>query len=467
VLFLRRCPHYDKTPCFTVTPCWLTHAGNPLLWMVLVALALRVALVLYLRSYDFPMDAFNTVHTPEVIRHFPFSFGKETGAVAYSLATGRGFSSPFATSTGPTTWLAPLYPAMCALVFKIFGCFTLASGFVMLLINSLFAALTCIPLCRIGELTVSRKVGLWSGWVWAAGVFFMRWPTTWVWEVSLSAFLLSVMFLQSLRLGNDPGWMGWVRFGLLWAIAALTNPALLAFLPAAGLYPTYRLWRSRRPWCRPAAISAFVFVVSISPWIIRNRVTFGEWIFIRGNAPFEFALGNYHGSTGLGWFGRHPSQNKLELAKYERMGEVAYVTEKKHDSLMFVKQYPMEFLQLCATRFAAFWIGSPLTTESSWRYWFYAPISAFTLLGLIVALAYRIEGAVLFFWLMFSYPVVYYLTFAQPRYRHAIEPEMLLLTTYFVSLAIRDLTVRFSTVRQSRSPEMRPLTVTCSAAPQD
>jgi hypothetical protein len=444
-----------SSPSFGMTNPWRRRLTNPLLWMVLVGVALRVALILYFRYYDFS-TSFDAIHTPEHLLHFPFAFGYETGAVAYSLATGHGFSSPFGGATGPTAWLPPLYPGMCALVFKIFGCFTLASGFVILLINSLFSALTCIPICRIGELTVGRKVGLWSGWIWAAGVFFMRWPSTWIWDTSLSALLLTILFLQSLRLVGDPNWKAWARFGLVWGVAALTNPALLAFLPASGLYPAYRLWRHQHSWFRPVAASALLFAVCIAPWMIRNRVVFGGWIFIRGNAPFEFALGNYHLSNGLGWFGKHPTQNKWEYAKYERMGEVAYIAENKHAALMFVKHYPLEFLDLCLKRFAAFWTGSEFIPDV-WPRWFFSPLSAFMLLGLIVALAYRAEGAWLYFWLMACYPVTYYLIFSQPRYRHAIEPEMLMLSTYFVHLAMRDLSSRFSLRRQSQVVELEPV----------
>ncbi len=424
--------------------------------MVLVGFVLRILLILYFRYYDFSATdsiIFQADYTPEVLRHFPFGFGYETGAVAYSLATGHGFSSPFAGSTGPTAWLAPLYPAMCALVFKIFGCFTLLSGFVILAINSLFSAITCIPIVGIGDLTLGRKVGMWSGWIWAAGVFFMRWPTTWVWEVGLSALLLSVLFLQSLRLASDGSWKSWARFGFLWGLAALTNPALLAFLPASALFPVCRLKRNRVPWFVPATASAVLFFACITPWMVRNRMVFGKWVFIRGNAPFEFTLGNYHLSNGLGWFGKHPTQNKWEYAKYARMGEVAYIAEKQREGMAFVKEYPGEFMRLCLKRFDAFWTGSELITDA-WPRWFFWPLSALMFAGLLVALAYRVNGSWLFFWLMLCYPLTYYIVFAQPRYRHPIEPEMLLLGTYFVSSALRDLAARFRTVNPTGLPRV-------------
>jgi len=430
-----------STQSLSAASSWPAWIPNQLFWMVLVALFLRVCLVLFLRSYEVA-PILPDKHSPEVMFHFPFRFGYETGAVAYSLATGHGFSSPFAGSTGPTAWLAPLYPALCAVVFKIFGCFTATSGFVMLFLNCVFGALNCIPICRIGELTVGRRVGLVAGWVWAVGPSFMQWPTMWIWEVSFSAFFLSVLFLYALRLANDSSVKSWGRFGFLWGVAALINPAPLAFLPACGLYPAVQLWRKQRPWLRPALVSALMFTAVIAPWLVRNRMVFGKWVFIRGNAPFEFTLGNYHGSNGFGWYGRHPTQNKREWTEYARVGEVAYVAGKKQAAIQFVKQYPSEFASLCATRIVGFWTGSDYV--DMWPRYLFWPLSALMLLGLITAIGYRVNGGWLFFWLMFFYPLVYYITFTQPRYRHAIEPEMLLLAVYFVYETGREFRARLS-----------------------
>ncbi len=78
----------------------------------------------------------------------------ETGAIARSIAEGHGFSSPFGGLTGPTAWIAPVYPYMLALLFKIFGVFTSTSAIAILTLNSFFSALTCIPIYLIAERTV-------------------------------------------------------------------------------------------------------------------------------------------------------------------------------------------------------------------------------------------------------------------------------------------------------------------------
>jgi hypothetical protein len=61
-----------------------------------------------------------------------FGFGWETGRIARSIASGQGFSSPFASGTGPTAWLAPIYPYLLAGVFKVFGVYTNASAVAIL-----------------------------------------------------------------------------------------------------------------------------------------------------------------------------------------------------------------------------------------------------------------------------------------------------------------------------------------------
>ena len=87
-------------------------------------------------------------------------FLNETGNIAYSLAAGHGFSSPYWQETGPTAWLTPVYPVLVAVIFKVFGIHTPHSFFVIVFLNILFSAAVCVPLFYIG-----KRVG---GLRWAA-----------------------------------------------------------------------------------------------------------------------------------------------------------------------------------------------------------------------------------------------------------------------------------------------------------
>ena len=411
------------------------------LWlMVFTALALRVARVLLARSYFIPLVH---VRPPMSIADPHYGFGFEIGSIAHSLATGHGFGSPFGLLTGPTAWIAPVYPFLCTVVFKVFGLFTPASAFVILFMNGVFAALTCIPLYRICEIMIGPGAGLCAGWAWTVFPYFWSWPTSEIWETSLVALLLTCLVLAVLELADAANYqnrMKWVQFGMLWGLALLTNPVLLTFLPISLVWIAHRLCRDKANFYRSASIAVGVCFLAVAPWLIRNRVVFGQFVFIRSNFGFEFHLGNYHLSNGYGWAGKHPSANKAEREEYNRIGEIAYVSAKRDDAIRFVRQYPREFLALTLNRIYAFWSGGMIPYGGGPLLpWFYGPFSVLTLFGWLLAVRDNIEGQGLLLGLLLLFPLPFYIAFPQARNRHAIEPEMLALSVYFVVAGLREL----------------------------
>ena len=175
-------------------------------------------------------------------RQFQFRLGDGTDR------RGAGFRArlqqSFGPATGPTAWEPPLYPYLTAGVFLVFGIYSKASAFVLLALNSVFSALTCIPIFLIARRIFSKKVAVGSAWAWALLPNVMFWCTRAVWETSLAALLLTTIFWLALTLEDRDGWMPWFQFGLLWGITALSSTSLLSFLPAAGLWAWYR--RARR-----------------------------------------------------------------------------------------------------------------------------------------------------------------------------------------------------------------------------
>src|SRR5208282_2649680 len=85
-------------------------------WMVLVAFAVRVLWIALAHTYHFRASEAN------------FGFGWEIGRLAYSLAKGHGFSSPFGGDTGPSAWVPPVYPWMLSLAFRMFGSYSRAAA---------------------------------------------------------------------------------------------------------------------------------------------------------------------------------------------------------------------------------------------------------------------------------------------------------------------------------------------------
>src|SRR5437868_11096710 len=175
-----------------------------LFWMVLIALIVRLSWIAIGHTYKFKTTDDN------------FSFGWEMGRIAASIASGHGFSNPFGPQTGPTAWEPPLYPYLAAGVFHIFGIYSRASAFVLLAINSVFSALTCIPIFLIARRIFSEKVAVGSAWAWALLPNVIFWCTRAIWETSLAALLMTTIFWLALTLEDRYGWMPWLQFGLLW-----------------------------------------------------------------------------------------------------------------------------------------------------------------------------------------------------------------------------------------------------------
>jgi 4-amino-4-deoxy-L-arabinose transferase-like glycosyltransferase len=415
-----------------------TQSSSPLLpasiwtspgWIVAIALLLRVGWIVIGHTYKFKNTDDN------------FGFGWEMGRIAASLASGRGFSSPFGPATGPTAWEPPLYPYLTAAVFLVFGIYSKASAFVLLSLNSIFSALTCLPIFLIARRMFSEKVAEGSAWAWALLPNIIFWCTRAIWETSLAALLLTTIFWLALTLEDREGWLAWFQFGLLWGITALSSTSLLSFLPAAGLWAWYRRARRGKRSFGGVVLAAVVFFACIAPWLVRNYETFGKFIFIRDNFGAELRLGNGNGADGTLMLYLDATHDPYAMRQFQTMGELPYIAMRGRQALDYIHADYGRFATLCVRRFVYFWAGPPKDTQPEWmgaaKNSLFLAWSVLTFWGLGRALRLRLPkpGAWLLFWLFLLYPAVYYFVYCIPRYRHPIEPEMAILAVFVATEA--------------------------------
>lgn len=403
------------------------HIRTSQFWMVTIALFLRVGWIVIGHTYKIKTSENN------------FSFGWEMGRIGEAIASGRGFSDPFGAPTGPTAWEPPLYPYLIAGVFHIFGMYSRASAFVLLTINSIFSALTCIPIFLIARRIFSEKVAVGSAWTWALLPYVISWCVRLVWETSLSAFLLAVIFWLTLTLEDSDGLKPWLWFGSLWAVAALNSTVLLSFLPASGLWAWYRRAKRDKRSLAGVALASLLFATCLAPWLLRNYHTFGRFIFIRDNFGAELRLGNGNGADGSWMQYLHPTQDHYALQQYSTMGELAYIDMRKQQAVKFIETDYPRFIVLCLKRFVYFWDGPPRLAQIWWlaevKNSLFLASSVLMFWGLARALRQRKPGAWLLFWLIFLYPAIFYVVFAMQRYRRPIEPEITILGVYVLTEA--------------------------------
>jgi 4-amino-4-deoxy-L-arabinose transferase-like glycosyltransferase len=399
-----------------------TQKWSTIYWLVVIGFVLRMALMVFQATYRFEkVDDFCNIG--------------ETSRIAASIARGHGFSSPFGDEyTGPSAWIGPIYPYFLAFIYRRFGIWSHTSSFVLFTIQALFSALTAIPIFGIAKRTVGEQTGFWAALTWAVFPWFGHWSVNWVWEISLSALLLAFLFWCALCVVETDNKKAWLGFGALFGFCLLVNPALTTFVPVSLAWCMWKLRERGGQWLKFAGAAVVACAIMISPWVARNRIVFGQWVFLRSNFGFEFGLGNYHLSFGRGWGGKHPSGNAKDYANYINMGEIAYVHMKEQEGIQFVREYPWEFITLTAKRAQYFWDGSAMGYRwpIPW-YWFPSSFALFSFLllpGCFFLHRRSIRAWPMFFGAFLLYPLPYYLTYSQVRYRHAIEPLMLIAVTY-------------------------------------
>jgi 4-amino-4-deoxy-L-arabinose transferase-like glycosyltransferase len=400
-------------------------------------LILIIATILRL-GFFWDYAAQNSHHALGVL---PFLF--EPGNIAASLVSGGGYSSPFRVPSGPTAWMAPVYPLLLAGVFRIFGAYTFYSFVSATLLNIFFSVLTCIPIFRIGQRIGGVGVAAGAAGLWAVFPNAILIPFECMWDASLAALLAAGILWATLELADSLRLRDWCAYGLFWGFALMTNPTLMSLLP---FLLGWLVWRRRKEWrdsLKPAAIALGVMALCCVPWTIRNYFAFDTFVPLRANLGVQLWCGNSVNARDL-WLGEgHPIHDSTERARYVQLGEIAYEREKRSEALNYMATHPRRELHLTWVRFKTFWSGGTPTpiadfirSHSAWfRYVvLFNFLTAIGALGGIILLAMR-RSAYVFPLAVFPlvFPWAYYLTIVEPRYRQPVDPVAMLLTAIAIS----------------------------------
>jgi hypothetical protein len=411
-------------------------AATSLALIVIVAMGARIA---------FAWDQARKI-PPGVLGIVPFQ--QETGNIAYALAQGKGFSNVFRTDTGPTAWLAPVYPLLAAAMFKLFGIFTARAFFACVALNILFSSAACVPIFYAGKRIWGLGAASGAAWLWALFPNAVMMPFEWIWDTSLSALLAAMLLWTTMALAESERLREWCGYGLLWGFAVMTNPALGVLLPFLLGWAAYRGRGEGRVRWKRAALAGSLAIFCCVPWTIRNYAAFHRFVPLRSNLPFELWLGNNDIFEEHARNGRKSITRGEEARTYTKLGETAYMQEKWQLATAFMRSHPGLELRLTGNRFVEFWMGteSPLknfrATDSSLIKGILLTsfLTAIGALCGIIALCQR-QAAKAFPFAVFPviFPCLYYVTHADLRYRHPVDPIICLLAA-LAAAAILDFT---------------------------
>lgn len=368
--------------------------------------------------------------------------------MAQYLLQGRGFVCPVGPPRDdPSSWYVPGYIALMTAVMAVVG-------------QSGPATLSTIRLLNLAALGVStglfflvarRLLDRPTAWLAAALIclsptIVYKSPEVWDtnWAMLVGAALLGLCVLAPPRRS-----LAVFAAGLGFGAGALVNPCWTLCYPAWVVCA----WLGRRPdrrrvldFTRYAGLIVAGFAVAIAPWTIRNYVTFGKLLYLRGNLPMELWVGNAPWSDGY-FFNQdgerfHPVFNEEQARRMGRLGEWGYFQACREDVGRWWRQNPERFFRLALRRMRWFWFGRHELARSPTHH--VIRVAATTVPGTLAIL-----GAVIVLWrrrrawilvaTAVIFPLIYYAALFMVRYRLPVEPVLLILAATALVTAARGL----------------------------
>jgi hypothetical protein len=179
-----------------------------------------------------------------------------------------------------------------------------------------------------------------------------------------------------------------------------------------------------------------VLVLCVTPWTIRNYRVFGRFVFIRDNLPLELYEANNSASSGLWTRSEHPGNDPQAMRRFQEVGEIRFMDEKKQELHEFIREQPGKFLLFTAERVWYFWAAPPQATiVAGYDLWVARHVqfllaALFAFAGLILMFVRKNQYRWLLAPFLLVYPLPYYLVNPFPKYKAPIEPVMLMLIVY-------------------------------------
>ena len=229
-------------------------------------------------------------YSRKVIHGWEHAKGWEYEWIGRAIAKGQGFSFPgnhrwlyadvSADQYFPTAWIDPVFPLFAGANFYLFGDFGNLS---ILMANVFFYFLTILVL-----FVVTRKLaGTLAAYI-AILIYLLmpssRWVTTGYLGNSVFAGLLVLLaLLLAMRYLQDTNWRSAIQTGLFFGFMTLSHAGTLLLAPSLCLYAVITD-KNRINAIKCAGILCIFAGIAISPWTIRNYMTFGEFIPVRNGA---------------------------------------------------------------------------------------------------------------------------------------------------------------------------------------
>jgi 4-amino-4-deoxy-L-arabinose transferase-like glycosyltransferase len=362
-------------------------------------------------------------------------------SLARSLVRGQGFVyDDVLTSTGVEPFgRAPGYPAFLALA----GGGGQASTSVPTAVKIAQAIVGAFGVVMVG-LIAQRLAGPRAAILAAAGAAVYP-PLVWIAGYALSEALfwpvgLLTAWLFDRALARPAAARAALACGLALGAGTLIRPALVVFLPLAGLLLIAR----RRP--LTLAVMTLGMMIVVGPWTVRNYLHHGRLVFVASEGGVTFWTGNHPLAVGDGDMAANIGiklDNQRLRAAHPGVGEEEMEPVYYREALRWIREHPTDWLALQARKvFYLIVPVGPSYTLHSTRYYVLSVVSYGTVLiltlvtiGRLRRLLPRVAGL----WLLAASAIIVSLVFfPQERFRIPIlDPSLVILAGAGLALSRR------------------------------
>lgn len=358
--------------------------------------------------------------------------------IAVNLYSGNGFSIDFI-GKNYLAYATPLYPSLCALVYKLMG----HNQAIVIFMQIIFSAILCVVIYFISLRIFGRKTALLAASISVIHPGLLVYSGMKLHAFSLDSLLIALTGLCFLLIYNKIALIRFILCGAVYGLCALTRATIIPFLPLGLLWLLLTKQDSRVKIWKYSIILILTSFIIIGSWSIRNFLVFKRFIPITTVSAENFWRGNNLNATGTCFT---PTGEKVLEAdqgfynKIKKADELVRYDLFKSDAINFIKKYPGKFAVLFIKKLCFFWWFSP----DSGKYYhnalfnIYAIIYGISLFLALLGITFSclskkidiIAGSSLIIVLLLSVSISQALCYVEGRHRLAIEPILFIFTAY-------------------------------------
>ena len=171
---------------------------------------------------------------------------------------------------------APLYPLWVAGWYSLGG----PAPTVVVLSHALIDVLTVVLIYRLGRLMAGAKVGMITALLYALNPSSWRFCNELLTEIIFGCLLTAAVWMLARYIIKGRNWDAFAC-GVLTGVAILCKPNV-QFLPLMlVIIMVEGVFSGRQGWWRGALTVMVTIGVLLTPWVVRNRIVFGQWFYTR------------------------------------------------------------------------------------------------------------------------------------------------------------------------------------------